>query len=356
MLEGQFQHWIVVVCLLVKVNSQLVNSQFPSRWYDYDCSQFEQLANFELVGGLNAEAEKYPYLISLQQKLTLENRFNHFCGGVQITKDLILTVAHCIYTVNYFTDDIIYDMRSNKANSGPININYKIYAANNPQCRHAPGNDRRKVIWYWLHPEYSGYSTEGYDIAILQVDSNYYLGNDYPQLGRKNARDLTHGQAIVVGWGATEQIETDALFAASIVKDLQVASVQYTSIKACQLEAASVDEDLEIIGGQMLCFTNPEADTCRGDSGGPLLIANELGQDRILGLTSWGIDLNCSGEGFSGVYTDVSGFIDWIEQVKEAALDPNRSFINHQESYEYDFLRFLAMDGTPIVINDGGSD
>lgn len=52
-------------------------------------------------------------------------------------------------------------------------------------------------------------------------------------------------------------------------------------------------------------------DSCRGDSGGPLL---DAATDHVIGVTSWGIGYTCGyGRHLPSVYTRVSAYRDWIE-------------------------------------------
>ena len=56
----------------------------------------------------------------------------------------------------------------------------------------------------------------------------------------------------------------------------------------------------------MICAGSAGKDSCQGDSGGPLTQAGLL-----VGVVSWGE--GCADEGYPGVYTEVSYFLDWIE-------------------------------------------
>ncbi len=51
-------------------------------------------------------------------------------------------------------------------------------------------------------------------------------------------------------------------------------------------------------------------DTCQGDSGGPLMLFNASNQWVLAGITSNGI--GCAEANYSGVYTRVADFQDWI--------------------------------------------
>jgi secreted trypsin-like serine protease len=55
----------------------------------------------------------------------------------------------------------------------------------------------------------------------------------------------------------------------------------------------------------MVCAGNGAADTCAGDSGGPLEAALQGGGYRLVGLTGWGE--GCADASFPGVYTRIAG-------------------------------------------------
>jgi len=62
-----------------------------------------------------------------------------------------------------------------------------------------------------------------------------------------------------------------------------------------------------------MCAAGHNKDSCQGDSGGPLLMFR---QDKkvweIVGITSFGV--GCAEPQFSGVYTRVAAYLDWIEK------------------------------------------
>ncbi|CAH1119191.1 unnamed protein product [Phaedon cochleariae] len=53
-------------------------------------------------------------------------------------------------------------------------------------------------------------------------------------------------------------------------------------------------------------------DTCQGDSGGPLQSMNSDGDYVLLGIVSFGF--RCALPGLLGMYTDVSKYLDWIQE------------------------------------------
>lgn len=74
-----------------------------------------------------------------------------------------------------------------------------------------------------------------------------------------------------------------------------------------------------VIDGQICAMgqvddKNITSDTCQGDSGGPLIYENKHNKKNYLvGLTSFG--LGCGSQFFPSVYTRVSNYIEWIENI-----------------------------------------
>ncbi|MCL4125609.1 UNVERIFIED_CONTAM: hypothetical protein GTU68_027589 [Idotea baltica] len=62
----------------------------------------------------------------------------------------------------------------------------------------------------------------------------------------------------------------------------------------------------------MICagWKEGRKDSCKGDSGGPLLRQSQDGKWYVYGLVSFG--KGCARRGFPGVYTKVNHFKQWI--------------------------------------------
>jgi hypothetical protein len=67
------------------------------------------------------------------------------------------------------------------------------------------------------------------------------------------------------------------------------------------------------IDSSVICAGAPAAKTCLGDSGGPLVYRDEPGR-AVVGIVSWG-STRCAADAKPGVYTRVSAYANWIDDV-----------------------------------------
>lgn len=100
-------------------------------------------------------------------------------------------------------------------------------------------------------------------------------------------------------------------------------NLREVQLNAVSLEICDDAYDNELIGAAMLCAGEGGKDTCQGDSGGPLYTGDGKLQ---VGITSWG--KGCGRPGFPGVYTRVSQYQKWIQEMicKYTAIRPKPSY------------------------------
>lgn len=105
----------------------------------------------------------------------------------------------------------------------------------------------------------------------------------------------------VVGWGVTETGQYSSI--------KQKLAVPVVAAAQCSVRFRSAG--VSIRSNQLCAGGERNKDSCRGDSGGPLLQVRNNQRFFIEGLVSFGAE--CGTEGWPGVYTKVGKYRDWIE-------------------------------------------
>lgn len=111
----------------------------------------------------------------------------------------------------------------------------------------------------------------------------------------------------VAGWGKTENMSASN-------KKLK-ATVSGVSINSCN--SVYSRQGINLSNKQLCAGGEIGVDSCRGDSGGPLIGLDRTSRIKpynfIVGVVSFG-PTPCGLPGWPGVYTKVSEYVDWIRQ------------------------------------------
>ncbi|CAF1155836.1 unnamed protein product [Rotaria sp. Silwood1] len=249
------------------------------------CAQTSPSTHHRIVGGTQAIPHSWPWIVSVRKY------GGHICGGVLISNRHILTAAHCFPS---------YHPSNNKDYSfamGHHNIQEKYFVSKAKHIiRHAAYNTNGKNI---------------NDIALVElnqtVDFNNsrfgficlslkHINNDetYPPIGK---------ETWVVGWGTTQ-------FQGHVSQVLMQVAVPITTNKGCQEKVTEPSK--QICAG----YDKGGKDSCQGDSGGPLVIDIGHGVFELIGLVSFGV--GCAKFMKPGIYTRVSGYVDWIDTLTKS--------------------------------------
>eukprot|EP01023_Acetabularia_acetabulum_P016305 TRINITY_DN1805_c0_g1_i1.p1 TRINITY_DN1805_c0_g1~~TRINITY_DN1805_c0_g1_i1.p1 ORF type:complete len:867 (+),score=120.24 TRINITY_DN1805_c0_g1_i1:1653-4253(+) len=314
----------ILICYLQLLASTICQKldfvNFASSYFTRHILQNDACIVSEIRGGFNADPTRYPYMVSLQQAKVIDfdgnKKFLHFCGGTLISRNLILTAAHCIWLESNFED-----LRQDKSSQGKLVPN-TVWAALNPYCRHANGLDRIPVTNFYLPKDYDGDLTKGSDIILLQTSEDFtgYQG-PYCNYDRSNDGNIQQEQdATVLGWGAMSARQTRSDVVAQQNDPMQEATLRNVDTTSCSADMKRrTNVPVDLIS--MLCFSDPVKETgvCVGDSGGPLLIKGDnAAADVEIGLTSWSAETQCSDFELPFVFTKISIYADWIDGIKVA--------------------------------------
>ena len=231
----------------------------------------------KITGGTDADISEFPWQVYYIAG-------NKLCGGSIISKNWIVTAAHC--TKNIFGNTIsIADMT---IIAGATNLNNVI------------GDQIYNVSEVIVNENYNSQTLDS-DIALLKLKQPIDNINAAP-IKIITSYDVAYGatdpgvMSWVTGWGLTNV--NPAVYSAILQK------VQLPIVSNAQ--AATVWKNIpptDIMAG----YLKGNKDACNGDSGGPLAVP-VFDEYKLGGIVSWGSS-DCN---TYGGYTRVSDFETWI--------------------------------------------
>ncbi|XP_057375476.2 transmembrane protease serine 11D-like [Daphnia carinata] len=236
-----------------------------------------------IVGGNNAIKNSWPGIVALK----LNGRF--LCGGSLISRDKILTAAHC---VSFWS--MIFPRLSG------LSVELGLHTVN-------PTSDAQVTRRVTRVARHLGFNSNTFrnDIAILTMDSPVTFTSSISPvcLPSPGANDTYVNQtAAIIGWGSTQRDGKKASV-------LQQAAVRILDNSQCKKQYQGENDIVD----HMLCAAAPNTDSCQGDSGGPLLVQAAPESPWVqAAIVSYGI--GCADQRYPGVYTRVTSFLPWIRR------------------------------------------
>ncbi|NXD88299.1 CTRC protein, partial [Halcyon senegalensis] len=252
--------------------------------YAYGCGQpaVPPELGARVVGGEDARAHSWPWQISLQY--SSGGTWRHTCGGTLIDPNWVLTAAHCISST----------------------LTYRVVLGKqNLAIEDEPGSLAVGVDKIIVHEKWNSFLIIN-DIALIKLaqtveetetiqaaclpPSGLILKNNYP--------------CYVTGWG---RIRTNGPLA-DILQQALLPVVDYETCSQWDWWGSLVLPTMVCAGGDGI------VSGCNGDSGGPLNCEND-GLWEVHGIVSFGSGLSCNLKKKPTVFTRVSAYIDWINEV-----------------------------------------
>lgn len=254
----------------------------------------------KIVGGERTELDEFPWMTLLEYQKP--NGRTTACGGVLINKRYVLTAAHCIKG-----KDLPPTWRLTSVRLGEYDTNTDEDCVQDSETTQVCADDPISVgvEEQIAHEEYQPLSRDQrYDIALLRLTRNVPFTN-YIKPICLPTNSTTGNKFYVAGWGKTETSS------ASNVK-LKLA-VPLANHEQCNQRYSNAG--VRLGHGQLCAGGQLGKDSCRGDSGGPLMgierVADGTGRWAAVGVVSFGPS-PCGLQGWPGVYTKVADFVPWI--------------------------------------------
>ncbi|MDQ3295527.1 MAG: serine protease [Myxococcota bacterium] len=232
-------------------------------------------AEQEVVGGSPVPSGRWPDAVAVLMR-------DGFCTGTLIAPDVVLTAGHCI-------------------DAGPLEV--IVDTIDHGRA----GGQRIRVAWARAYPNWP----RRYDIGVLMLDEPA-RAKPRKVTSACTARELlVRGRRVeIVGFGLATAQGLDSN------TRLHQATVPVTD-PTCTLDPAcepSVAPHGEFMAG------GHGADSCFGDSGGPVYVATNEGMS-LIGVVSRGLALPAAPCGNGGVYVRVDKVIAWVQSVTGRKLE-----------------------------------
>uniref|UniRef100_F7BCE0 Peptidase S1 domain-containing protein n=3 Tax=Ciona intestinalis TaxID=7719 RepID=F7BCE0_CIOIN len=259
------------------------------------CGKQYLLHQVRIVGGETANEGSWPWATQVHKGIPRTFQ----CGGTLICSGWVLTAAHC------FLSEQGYSLDLQHMNVYLVKIG-KFRRSNEPDRQTVSQVPERIVV----HDSYD-VTRNIHDIALIKLRTPVEMSNTIrpaclprpstylPSMGTSIWGPPFGSHCYVVGWGSTRNRGPTNEY-------LKQARLQVKLNNVCQRLYMYYRPNIN------MCVGGDGDDTCRGDSGGPLMCKHG---DRwyVDGITSYG--RRCGVVGEPGVYTRVTSFSSWIRTI-----------------------------------------
>ncbi|NXM35076.1 CFAI factor, partial [Oxyruncus cristatus] len=230
-----------------------------------------------IIGGEIAKKGEFPWQVAIKD---ISNEGTSvYCGGVYIGGCWVLTAAHCV--------------RANRVHL------YRVWVGMLHAILYNKGTHTLGLKRLIIHENYNA-STYENDIALLELSGS---GNRECSLDHNSIPACipwseymfkTGDRCKISGWGLEKGYTKQFILKWGNVNIFQNCSELYPGRFLKKME----------------CTYDGSTDSCKGDSGGPMVCFDAENVAYVWGIVSWGE--NCGEAGHPGVYTKVASYYDWI--------------------------------------------
>lgn len=290
---------------------------------------------FRVLGGEVAEPGAWPWQVALIRSSRDTLFEGQYCGGSLVTRQWVMTAAHCVYDEN---ED--GSLKALDPSELQVLVGTNLLMQNSGELIGAAR--------IFAHPDYDPVAIDN-DIALIELsrppDVPDVATVQLPAASIEEQLAAPGAPATVTGWGRMQDgqfpVDLRQVQIAILSREdcnRSVVEARASAAKesfAAAREALRVDESAADQAWQMLLSATPGPisqtmvcsgsyaggqGSCNGDSGGPLVVKLPDGSFVQVGIVSWGFtsetdEHSCNVEASFSAFTRVAKFEDWIRSI-----------------------------------------
>uniref|UniRef100_A0A182UNU2 Peptidase S1 domain-containing protein n=1 Tax=Anopheles merus TaxID=30066 RepID=A0A182UNU2_ANOME len=272
------------------------------QYYVHDCAKrfYSDVGDYTgfygAFGGFRALRGEFQHMVAIGWTRA-SGKIDYLCGGTLISKQFVLTAAHCAWDGDNLRPDTVRLGDTDLGSTEDDEFAQQIAIA-------------RLIV----HPSYRA-SRKYFDMALIELAEQANFTEAVCSACLWQEKHLPTGSMDAVGFGATG-------FGESLSPTLQRVVLKHLERDECDNRIAVNKRQMpDGFRSDQFCAAGSGMDTCEGDSGGPIGVKlfNVGGAliPLVTGVVSFGTPCTA---GSTGVYSKVSEYVEWIQRTTNLSL------------------------------------